>query len=110
MNKKQRSCDGRGGSRSAPFWRVKVPKKTDMCSSWARTDGQNPLVYKELYESFLERPAFFIGSEVLQVAGNRNSFFSLQCVSTVRESREIKVLMIYSMDGTEQEFVKSLFM
>ena len=43
-NKKQRSCDGRGGAQR-PVWRGNAPKKTGARSARARTRGQNPLVY-----------------------------------------------------------------
>ncbi len=99
---------GGGGVAQRPFWRVNAPQKTDARSARARAHAQNSLVYKELHESFLERPAFFIGSEVSPVNIWEYEFlFFLQCVSTVSKSREIKVLMLYSMDGTEQEFVKN---
>ncbi len=44
MNKKQRSCDVRGGGREAPLLAVNEPKKTGARSARARTRGQNPLV------------------------------------------------------------------
>jgi hypothetical protein len=43
-NKKQRSCDGRGGAQR-PVWHVNDPKQTGARSARARTRGQNPLVY-----------------------------------------------------------------
>ena len=43
MNKKQRSCDGRGGAQR-PFLCVNELKKTGARSARARTRGQNPLV------------------------------------------------------------------
>ncbi len=43
MNKKQQSCDGRGGAQR-PVGRGKEPKKTGARSARARTRGQNPLV------------------------------------------------------------------
>ncbi len=42
-NKKQRSCDGRGGAQR-PVWLGNEPKKTGALSARARTRGQNPLV------------------------------------------------------------------
>jgi hypothetical protein len=96
-----------GGSRAAPLFGVLMCPKRQMRAAYGRAARPKPTIYKELYESFLERPALIIGSEVLQVAGNMNSFFSLQCVSTVSESRETKVHMLCSIDRTEQEFVKS---
>ncbi len=42
-NKKQRSCDGRGGAQR-PVGRGYEPKKTGARSARARTRGQNPLV------------------------------------------------------------------
>jgi hypothetical protein len=47
-NKKQRSCDGRGGAQR-PFWRVNEPKKTGARSARARTRGQNTLVTNKLF-------------------------------------------------------------
>ena len=44
-NKKQRSCDERGGGAQRPVWRVNEPEKTGARSARARTRGQNPLVY-----------------------------------------------------------------
>ncbi len=44
-NKKQRSCDGRGGARRT-VGRGSEPKKTGARSARARTRGQNPLVHK----------------------------------------------------------------
>jgi hypothetical protein len=41
-NKKQRSCDGRGGAQR-PVWGGKGLKKTGARSARARTRGQNPL-------------------------------------------------------------------
>jgi hypothetical protein len=43
-DKKQRSCDGRGGAQR-PFWRVNEPKKTGARSARACMRGQNTLVY-----------------------------------------------------------------
>ena len=43
-NKKQRSCDRRGGAQR-PFWRVNEPKKTGARSARACMRGQNTLVY-----------------------------------------------------------------
>jgi hypothetical protein len=43
QNKKQRSCDGRGGAQR-PVWLDNEPKKTGARSARARTRGQNPLV------------------------------------------------------------------
>jgi len=42
-NKKQRSCDGRGGAQR-PVWGGNELKKTGARSARARTRGQNPLV------------------------------------------------------------------
>jgi hypothetical protein len=44
-NKKQQSCDGRGGGAQRPVWGGSELKKTGARSAWARTRGQNPLVY-----------------------------------------------------------------
>jgi hypothetical protein len=44
-NKKQRSCDGRGGGAQRPVWGGDELKKTSARSAPARTRGQNPLVY-----------------------------------------------------------------
>jgi hypothetical protein len=46
-NKKQRSCDGRGGAQR-PIWLGNEPKKTGARSARARTRGQNPLVFQIL--------------------------------------------------------------
>ncbi len=43
VNKKQRSCDRRGGAQR-PVWHVNDSKKTGARSARARTRGQNPLV------------------------------------------------------------------
>jgi hypothetical protein len=43
-NKKQRSCDGRGGGAQRPVWGGNELKKTGARSARARTRGQNPLV------------------------------------------------------------------
>ena len=45
LNKKQRSCDGRGWAAQRPVWLFNEPKKTGARSARARTRGQNPLVF-----------------------------------------------------------------
>jgi hypothetical protein len=53
-NKKQRSCDGRGGGAQRPVWHGNEPKKTGARSARARTRGQNTLVdYNGLHDDGL---------------------------------------------------------
>ena len=59
-NKKQRSCDGRGGAQR-PVWLGNEPKKTGARSARARTRGQNPLVIK----IFLYFSQLFIAGSLL---------------------------------------------
>ncbi len=58
-NKKQRSCDGRGGARSALFGVANELKKTGARSPRARMRGQNPLVIEK--SLFSEGEIGFIG-------------------------------------------------
>ncbi len=68
VNKKQRSCDGRGG-RAAPLSGVLMRPKRRMRAAHGHArmaKTHKPTSLQRIKSLFLERTAFFIGSEVSQ--------------------------------------------
>ncbi len=65
-NKKQRSCDGRGGGAQRPVWGGNELKKTGARSARARTRGQNPLViYNIPKDTILQYLPYLIQDEIM---------------------------------------------
>ena len=62
MNKKQRSCNGRGGGAQRPVFRVNEPKKKGARSARERTRSLNPLIKQEYSKQ--TKQTFFIGTEL----------------------------------------------
>jgi hypothetical protein len=80
-NKKQRSCDGRGGGAQRPFFRVNEPRKTGARSARARTRGQNTLVVNNkerfrIFENVLKNLQKCHASLPNVASVNRRSLFS----------------------------------
>jgi hypothetical protein len=65
----------------------------------------NPLVYKELYDLLSLLEVRFAEWRRIWIP-----FFMTVCKYSRRVERNESVFLLYSIDGTEQEFVKSLFM